>query len=243
MSMNPQYSSEKRMSSRWRGATRRRETSVAATAAPEMSQPISSSALTQGTLVSRAQSGDQQAFSALIEPHLGLIYRSARKITANHEDAEDACQESMIKAFVHIQSFKGNSKFSTWLTRIAMNEALMIVRKVRVESRRRLTDGDVLETPRVLTLRDHRESSNPETQCARREQKTMLWDAVRRLEADSRAIVYSFGFAEADARQIAEMSHLSCSGVRSRRQRALRNLRAMLDRKFARTEKAIREWT
>jgi RNA polymerase sigma-70 factor (ECF subfamily) len=147
----------------------------------------------------------------------------------------------MIKAFVHIQSFKGNSKFSTWLTRIAINEALMIVRRVKVESRHRLNDADVLETPRVLGVRDRRPGADPETQCAQREQKAMLWQAVRRLEASSRAIVYSLGFAEADARQLAEISHLSCSGVRSRRQRALRSLRAILGRKFTRNDRAIQE--
>ncbi len=85
--------------------------------------------LDQPGLISRAQSGDGQAFGTLIQPHLRRIYLTARKITGNHEDAEDACQESMVKAFVHIQRFRGHAKFSTWLTRIAINEALMAVRQ------------------------------------------------------------------------------------------------------------------
>src|ERR1700694_636287 len=86
----------------------------------------------QEGLVSRAQSGDNQAFSMLMEPHLHRIYLTAKKITGNHEDAEDACQEGMVKAYAHIQRFQGNAKFSPWLTRIVINEALMTVRKLKV---------------------------------------------------------------------------------------------------------------
>jgi len=82
-------------------------------------------------LVSKAKSGDCQGLTALIEPHLRRIYAAAVKITRNHEDAEDACQESVLKAFLHIEGYQGNAKFSTWLTRIAINEALMTVRRTQ----------------------------------------------------------------------------------------------------------------
>lgn len=77
-----------------------------------------SSHVDQSMFISRAQSGDGQSFDALVEPHLQRIYLTAIRITRNHEDAEDACQESLIKALVHIQSFQGNAQFSAWLTRI-----------------------------------------------------------------------------------------------------------------------------
>jgi RNA polymerase sigma-70 factor (ECF subfamily) len=195
----------------------------------------------QGAHVAKAQCGDRQAFCTLVEPHLALIYRSARKITANHEDAEDACQESLIKAFAHIQSFKGNSKFSTWLTRIAINEALMIVRKGRAEARHRLSDGDLIEMPRLLRIPDQSSGSDPEAQCALTERHELLWEAINRLKEHSRDIVCALSIDETDARDVAQNSNLSSSGVRSRRQRALRDLRTILDKKLSRNAKSLRE--
>jgi RNA polymerase sigma-70 factor (ECF subfamily) len=186
----------------------------------------------QHGLVSRAQSGDDQAFSMLMEPHLHRIYLTAKKITGNHEDAEDACQESMFKAYVHIQRFQGNAKFSTWLTRIVINEALMTVRKMKVESRYRVEGSDIFEMPYLLGLRDRNGISDPEALCVSAERKALLWEAIDHLETKSRSAVYALGLEEKGTWQIAEASQLSRSGVRSRLQRALRKLRAMLSGKL-----------
>jgi RNA polymerase sigma-70 factor (ECF subfamily) len=183
-------------------------------------------------LVSRAQSGDTQAFCMLMEPHLHRIYLTAKKITGNHEDAEDACQESMVKAYIHIQRFQGNAKFSTWLTRIVINEALMTVRKTKVESRYRLEGSDIFEMPFLAGLRDQNSISDPEALCASAERKALLWDAIDHLETKSRSAVCMLGLQEKDTRQIAEASRMSCSGVRSRLQRALRQLHTMLSGKL-----------
>src|ERR1700722_14940578 len=99
--------------------------------------------LDQSQLISRAQSGDGQAFTALVEPHLHRIYMMAMRITRNHEDAEDACQEGLVKALTHIQRFQGHAQFSTWLTRIVINESLMTFRKLQTEARHRINDGDL----------------------------------------------------------------------------------------------------
>src|SRR6202007_3469257 len=82
-------------------------------------------------LVTRARVGDSSAFSALLKRYEGRIFRLAMNITQNREDAEDVLQESFLKAYEHLDQFLGNSKFYTWIVRIAVNQALMKLRKRR----------------------------------------------------------------------------------------------------------------
>lgn len=83
------------------------------------------------TLLASARRGQKSAFGELCEPHMQKILQTAYRITKNREDAEDAQQDAFLLAFVHINDFDGRSRFSTWLTRIAINSALMILRKKR----------------------------------------------------------------------------------------------------------------
>jgi RNA polymerase sigma factor (sigma-70 family) len=87
--------------------------------------------LDDGALVLAAQAGDQSAFSELWNRHSGMILRKLMRITNTREDAEDALQETFLKAFVHLGNFEARAKFSTWLTRIAINSGLMMLRRQR----------------------------------------------------------------------------------------------------------------
>ena len=80
-------------------------------------------------LVTRARKGDLGAFTQLVEKYEGKIFRLARHITNSQEDAEDVLQETFLKAYEHLGEFQGNSKFYTWIVRIAVNESLMKLRK------------------------------------------------------------------------------------------------------------------
>src|ERR1700675_5185184 len=80
-------------------------------------------------LVARAREGDLTAFNELVNHYERKIYRLAKHITQNDEDAEDVLQEAFLKAYEHLDGFKGDSKFYTWIVRIAVNEALMKLRK------------------------------------------------------------------------------------------------------------------
>ena len=84
-------------------------------------------------LVNRARTGDTSAFSALIRQYEGKIFRLAMNITQNREDAEDVLQEAFLKAYEHLDQFQGNSKFYTWIVRIAVNQALMKLRKRKTD--------------------------------------------------------------------------------------------------------------
>src|SRR3990172_12735259 len=80
-------------------------------------------------LVERAKQGSLEAFGELVSRYEGKIFRLTYHITGNREDAEDALQETFLKAFSHLSQFQGDSRFYTWLVRIAVNESLMKLRK------------------------------------------------------------------------------------------------------------------
>src|ERR1700720_1659983 len=83
----------------------------------------------ESALVARAREGDLAAFNELVGRYSRKIYRLAKHITQNDEDSEDVLQEPFLKAFEHLSNFQGQSKFYTWIVRIAVNESLMKLRK------------------------------------------------------------------------------------------------------------------
>ena len=89
----------------------------------------------EGALVSLAKSGDVGAFDELVNRYERRIFRLAMNITQNREDAEDATQDAFLKSFQHLPEFQGGSRFYTWLVRIAVNEALMRLRRRRPTTR------------------------------------------------------------------------------------------------------------
>jgi RNA polymerase sigma-70 factor (ECF subfamily) len=91
-------------------------------------------------LVAAAKQGQAEAFATLCQPLARKLIQSAHRITRNREDAEDALQDALLSAFIHMKNFDGRSSFSTWLTRIAINSALMTLRKKR--SSREIPIGD-----------------------------------------------------------------------------------------------------
>jgi hypothetical protein len=115
--------------------------------------PINSSSLHVSTdrwanvpdtiLVEFVQSGDHSAYSDFVKRHSTLAFRTAYRITKNKQDAEDAMQDSLFRAFDRINSFDGRSAFATWLTRIAINASLMILRKRRKYASTSLDDQEI----------------------------------------------------------------------------------------------------
>src|SRR5258708_34425167 len=83
------------------------------------------------TLVAATKSGESQAFEFLVKRHEAKTFSVAFRITRNREDAQDVVQQSFPKAFMHLDTFQGMSSFSTWLTRMVINEALMYLRRAR----------------------------------------------------------------------------------------------------------------
>jgi RNA polymerase sigma factor (sigma-70 family) len=104
--------------------------------------------ISEASLVSAAKRGQRAAFGELCERHAKRVFHTALRVTRCQEDAEDAVQDSFLSAFVHLHSFDGRSSFATWLTRIAINAALMKLRKNRASRETPMDEsigaGDVL---------------------------------------------------------------------------------------------------
>jgi RNA polymerase sigma factor (sigma-70 family) len=147
---------------------------------PARTNCISSSnleAVPEEHLLSVAREGDQAAYGEMCKRHSKKILRVTLRITRNHEDAEDALQECFLKAMIHIRDFDGNSQFSTWLTRIAINAALMKIRQKRKYRESSIqSTADFREEPQLIELPDH--SLNPEEIYSEREQAMILREAL-----------------------------------------------------------------
>ena len=198
--------------------------------------------LDEPTLVSKAQSGDEEAFCMLVRPYLHHIHRTAARITRNHEDAEDASQEGLLKAFTHLRNFRNDSKFSTWLTRIVINESLMRVRKRKPELKHIWGDCDLSETPAVVQIRDRKRDSDPEAIWTQRERTDLLREAVLELEPNSMIAIQLFEAGDWRTQDVGCGLRLSPSGMKTRLRRALLKLRAILGEKLGGEDERIRSW-
>src|SRR5580693_5979507 len=131
----------------------------------------------EGTLVAKAKAGDAQAFTDLVNQYERKIFRLAKHITQNDEDAEDVLQESFLKAYEHLPGFHGQSKFYTWLVRIAVNESLMKLRKRRGDKTVPLDEP--LDTGEDTVAREIAVwDEDPEQKYSREELAQILDDAV-----------------------------------------------------------------
>lgn len=179
-------------------------------------------------LVKRAQAGDDDAFGKLIQPYIRKAYHVALKITRNREDAEDASQQSLLNAYAHLDQFRGQSRFSSWLTRIAMNEALIKVRKRRSEDHYLSYEnntGEELNSVETLSAGD---AYHPEVLYSKRENQRALHEAIDGLGSASRVVVRLLGLQEWQAKEAATTLKLSQSAVKTRFSRARQQLRECL---------------
>jgi len=182
----------------------------------------------ESQLVSRAKTGDEAAFSRLVFPYLRRVYFVALKITRNREDAEDASQQAFLKALAHIGQFRGGSQFSTWLTRIAMNEALMVRRKRRTEEDRFAYDLDVDKSAPLETGTHTVDFLHPEAVFARNERQRAVRQAIETLGVKLRVSVYLLALEEHKCRDAARSLNLSQAALKTRFMRARLELRQTL---------------
>ncbi len=104
------------------------------------------SSLPENELLAMARAGNEEAFTALVRQNSPMIYKISRRVLKNHEDAEDTTQNVLIKAYQRLDSFDGHSRFSTWLFRVAFNEALMTIRRNRSRRQDCLVDLSVVDS-------------------------------------------------------------------------------------------------
>jgi RNA polymerase sigma-70 factor (ECF subfamily) len=197
---------------------------------PSSTIPVSSD---EGALVAKAQGGDAQAFTDLVNRYERKIYRLAKHITQNDEDAEDVLQETFLKAYEHLHGFQGNSKFYTWIVRIAVNEALMKLRKRKGDRTVPLDEpvdtGEEMVTREIAVWED-----NPEQRYSREEMQEILDQAVDSLKPDFRTVFILRDIEELSTEETAESLGISVPAVKSRLLRARLALREKLTRQFKR---------
>jgi RNA polymerase sigma-70 factor (ECF subfamily) len=178
-------------------------------------------------LLQRVQAGEKELFYELIKPYQRRVYTATYSILRNDADAEDAAQEAFLKALAHIQQFRAEARFSTWLIQIAVNEALM---------RRRKNHSDVMEpigerqeddgtyTPRDFA--DWREI--PSEALERKELRQKLADAVATLAEKYREVFVLRDMQHLSIEETAEMLGISSASVKTRLLRARLMLRDLL---------------
>jgi RNA polymerase sigma-70 factor (ECF subfamily) len=175
----------------------------------------SSDAAADEELVAAAKSGDESAFEILVKRQERKVFRVALRYTRVREDAEDIVQETLQKAFVHLQKFEGKSSFSTWLTRIAINEALMSLRRRRALHEVPADDssGDNGTTP-GLDLADA--SPDPEATYLQKEEARIVSAAIRHLRPGMRRAVELRELGDLSTQETARRMGLSVAAIKGR---------------------------
>jgi RNA polymerase sigma factor (sigma-70 family) len=164
------------------------------------------------SLLATAKSGETAALETLYQAHAEKLFRTVRRITRDREDAEDAVQDSFLRAFLHLKSFDERSTFYTWLTRIGINSALMILRK-KWNSRGLSAYGpSVDETPWEVPD----SAPNPEMRCAERERERFLRDALADLRPRVRRTLVFHTLQDRSLQETAALTGISVSATKSR---------------------------
>jgi RNA polymerase sigma-70 factor, ECF subfamily len=198
---------------------------------PDTCPPFPMAAVSaDASLVSRLQRGDHAAFESLVRTHGGRLLSVARRFLGNNEDAEDAVQETFIKAFKAIGTFEERAQLPTWLHRIVVNTSLM---KLRERRRKPLESiDDLLPT---FTADGHQTTASREWSDALLEQKetaSIVRQAIAMLPEQHRTVLILRDIEERDTAETAAILGTSTTVVKVRLHRARQALRTLLDREF-----------
>ena len=177
------------------------------------------------TLVAATRKGEARAFESLVSQYHTKIFTLAFRITRNREDAQDVAQQSFHKAFMHLDTFQEKSSFATWLTRIAINEALMYVRKRRYHHELSLEDFHSECKSPAIQIPDRGKS--PAEILEENEKKRTLSKAIARLGADSRAVLL-LQLEERSIKETAAILGIGIGTLKARLFRAREKLRVLL---------------
>jgi RNA polymerase sigma-70 factor (ECF subfamily) len=181
-------------------------------------------------LLAAARSGDGQAFVELCGRYALSIHSRVFRILRNREDTEDALQEALFKAYRHLGQFRGACKFSTWLTRIAINSALMQLRRRRSHSEVSFDlRGDDDQSAETSDFPDS--SPNAEQMYAKRQAIDRLSHAVQRLPSLYRSMISQYHVQERSMNEAADNLGITTAAAKSRLLRARLALRSTLSRK------------
>ena len=183
-------------------------------------------------LVAAAKAGDISAFDTLVNRYERKIFRLTQNITQNREDAEDAMQEAFLKAFEHLGDFEGNSRFYTWLVRIAVNQALMKLRRRRPNI---VSLDEEIDTGEDMMPREIEDwGPSPAERYEQTEMGEILSKVIGDLDPSFRIVFQLRDIEQLSTEETAEALGLSVPAVKSRLLRARLKLRQKLNQYFRR---------
>ncbi|MGH9795844.1 MAG: sigma-70 family RNA polymerase sigma factor [Candidatus Acidiferrales bacterium] len=184
----------------------------------------------EARLVAAARRGESAAFEGLLARYEARIFRLAQNITKNREDAEEVVQDAFTRAFTRLDTFHGDSRFSTWLTRIAINQALMKLRRHRPNL---VPLDEMVETEDGSLPREIADwGPNPEQRYSQQELQAILAAATDQLSPSLRIVFQLRDVEQLSIQETAEALGLSASAVKSRLLRARLELRERLSERF-----------
>jgi len=195
-------------------------------------------------LVNSLRAKEAMAFDLLVKRHERRLLNVAMRITKNREDAEDVVQDSFINVFKHLDSFRGASRFLSWLTRITINQALM---KIRTKPRNTASLHELTESTGGLASCEIKNGGyTPEQLCYQREFERLVFHWTAGMKEDSRRVLELHAVEELADEEIAQVLGISLSAAKSRLFRARRELRERMEKhacaaKYSRTARARRK--
>jgi RNA polymerase sigma-70 factor (ECF subfamily) len=194
-------------------------------------EPVHADMREDGDLVARARTGDRDAFEELVRRHHQRVYRTLLAVTGNREDAEDLAQTTFLKAFEHLGEFHGTAKFSTWLTRIAVNEGLQ-----RLRARKPMVSLDEVGPGEEEVFRPRQVrawSETPEQALTRSEIRAVVEQELMHLPEKYRMVVMLRDLEELSTEETARALGLGIAVVKTRLLRGRLMLRERLAPRFA----------
>jgi len=187
------------------------------------------SEISDDELITAAQCGDQQAFVELCRRHSTLTERKIFSIVRNREDAEDALQDTLLRAYRHMAAFRRSCKFSTWLTTIGINSALMILRQRKVR-RETYAATSVLDTGTVEPKEPVDRSLGPEGIYLKQQAILLVRREIEKLHPSLRSVVKHYYGSECSLEEAAKAQEISLAAAKSRLMRGRVRLRSSLAR-------------
>jgi RNA polymerase sigma-70 factor (ECF subfamily) len=194
-------------------------------------------AIGERKLVERANSDDQLAFRAIMEQHDRRLYRVARAVMKDDTEAEDVVQETYLRAFANLSQFRGESSLTTWLTRIALNEALGRIRKQRATVTLESVEMGQETSARIIQFPAVNTEADPERSAAQREIRKLLELAMDALPEPFRLVFVMRDVEEMSIEETASHLGIRPETVKTRLHRARQLLRRLLDGQLASTLK------
>ena len=184
------------------------------------------------SLVAAAQAGDSDAFVTLLNQYSRHIYRLGVSITGNHHDAEDVLQEASLKAYTALADFHGNSRFYTWLVRIAVNVALGKLRKRALWKESSLDEPRESEDGNYIPLEIESWGEDPEKACLNSDLQQILSEVIQRLDPKSRTIFILRDVEKFSTEETAKLLGLTVPVIKTRLLRSRLQLREELTKYF-----------